>query len=100
MLFKGSGVLSMIKIFQKCALEVGNMMDRFYFVIMMSVRLGLGGGGGVGGGGELTLIFSFIRQYVGSGPACTVYPNKYQEFQAPQKIFEILAIPKISTNFP
>ena len=99
MLFKGSGVrLSMIKIFQKCALEVGNIMDRFYFVIMMSVRLGLGGGGE--GGGGCTLIFSFIRQYVGSGPACTVYPNKYQEFQAPQKIFEILAIPKISTKFP
>ena len=46
MLFKGSGVLSMIKIFQKWATEVENIMDRFYFVIMMSVRLGVGGGGG------------------------------------------------------
>ena len=33
-----------------------------------------------------TLIFS---SYVGSGLAFTVYHQKYQEFQAPQKIFEI-----------
>ena len=39
-----------------------------------------------GGGG--TLIFS---SYVGSGPASTLHSQKYQEFQAPQKIFEILA---------
>ena len=38
------------------------------------------GGGGGGGGG--TLIFS---AYVGSGPASTVHPKKYQEFQAPPK---------------
>ena len=43
-----------------------------------------GGGGGVGvcvWGGGGTLIFS---SYIGSGPA-----SKYQEFQAPPKIFEI-----------
>ena len=33
-----------------------------------------------GGGG--TLIFS---SYVGSGPASSIHPQKYQEFQAPQK---------------
>ena len=33
-----------------------------------------------------TLIFS--------GPASTVHPQKYQEFQAPQKIFEYLATQK------
>ena len=43
----------------------------------------------LGGGG--TLIFS---AYLGSDPASTVHPKKYQEFQAPQKIFEILATPK------
>ena len=44
-----------------------------------------------GGGGRVTLIFS---SYVGWGPASTVHPQKYQEFQAPQKIFEILPTPK------
>ena len=44
-----------------------------------------------GGGREGTLIFS---AYVGSDPASAVHPKKYQEFQAPQKIFEILATPK------
>ena len=39
-----------------------------------------------------TLIFS---SYVGSGPESTIHPQKYQEFQAPQLIFEILATPKI-----
>ena len=34
------------------------------------------------GGGGGTLIFS---AYVGSDPASTVHPKKYQEFQAPQK---------------
>ena len=35
--------------------------------------------------------------YVGSGPASTfIPPKKYKEFQAPQKIFEILATPKTS----
>ena len=43
------------------------------------------------GGG--TLIFS---AYVGSDPASTVHPKKYQEFQAPKKIFEILVTKKIS----
>ena len=38
-----------------------------------------------------TLIFS---SYIGSGPASTVHPKK-MEFQAPQKIFEILASQKI-----
>ena len=37
-------------------------------------------------GGGATLICS---SYVGSGPASTVHPNKYQELQAPQKIFFI-----------
>ena len=37
-----------------------------------------------------TLIFS---SYVGSDPAFTVHPKKYQEYQAPQKIFEVLATP-------
>ena len=36
----------------------------------------------VGGGGGGTLIFS---SYVGSRPASTVHPQKYQEFQAPPK---------------
>ena len=41
-----------------------------------------------------TLNFS---AYVGSGPASTLYPpKKNQEFQAPQKIFEILATQKKS----
>ena len=40
---------------------------------------------GVVGG---TLNFS---SYVGSGPASTPHLKKYQEFQAPQKLFEILA---------
>ena len=38
-----------------------------------------------------TLIFS---TYVGSDPASTVHPKIYQEFQAPPKIFEILATQK------
>ena len=38
-----------------------------------------------------TLIYS---SYVGSGPASTVHPKKYQEFQAPPKNIEILATPK------
>ena len=41
--------------------------------------------------GRPTLIFSI---YVGSGPASTVHPKKYQEFWAPQKMFEILETPK------
>ena len=44
----------------------------------------------LGGGG-----LSFFSSYVGSGPAPTLHPQKYQEFQAPQKIFEILAAQKI-----
>ena len=39
------------------------------------------------------LIFS---SYVGSDPTSTVHPKKYQEFQAHQKIFEIIATPKKS----
>ena len=45
-------------------------------------------------------VLSFFS-YVGSGPAPTVQPpppkkkrKKYEEFQAPQKIFEILATPQ------
>ena len=41
-------------------------------------------------GGGVTLIFS---SYVWSGLASTVHP-KNQEFEVPQKIFEILATPK------
>ena len=36
----------------------------------------------------------FFSVYVGSGPASTVHPKKYQEFRAPQKMFEILGTPK------
>ena len=45
---------------------------------------------GWGGGGGGTLTFS---SYVWSGLASTVHP-KNQEFQVPQKIFEILATPQ------
>ena len=38
----------------------------------------------------------FFSVYVGSDPASIVHPKKYQELQAPQKIFEILATQKIS----
>ena len=48
--------------------------------------------GGGGGGGGAPLIFS---SYVGTHPASIVHPTKYQEFQAPPKIFEILPTPKI-----
>ena len=41
----------------------------------------------------VTLNFS---SYLGSGPASTVHPKKYQEFQAPPKNIEILA----SQNIP
>ena len=37
---------------------------------------------------------SHFSSYVGSGPASTVHPQKYKLFQAPQKIFEILAAPQ------
>ena len=37
------------------------------------------GGGGQGGGGTL-----FFSAYVGSDPASTVLPKKYQKFEAPQ----------------
>ena len=51
-----------------------------------------------GGGGGW---YSHFSSYVGSRPASTVHPQKYQEFQAPppppqKKIIEILASPKIS----
>ena len=36
----------------------------------------------------------FFSSYVWSGPASTIHPKKYQEFQVPQKIFEILATPQ------
>ena len=41
-----------------------------------------------GGGGGGTLNFSL---YVGWSPASTLHPQKYHEFQTPQKIIEILA---------
>ena len=37
--------------------------------------------------------YSQFSSHVDSGPASTIHPKKYQEFQAPQKIFEILAAP-------
>ena len=46
-----------------------------------------------GGGG--TLIFS---AYVGSDPASTIHPKKYQEFQAPQKNIWNLSNPKKYPN--
>ena len=39
--------------------------------------------GGFNSRGEGTLFFS---SYVGSGPASTIHPKKYQEIQASQKI--------------
>ena len=64
-----------------------------------------GGGGGGGGGGTLIFLHTWARaprdggtlnfsSYVGSSPAFTLHPKKYQEFRAPQKIFEILATQK------
>ena len=38
----------------------------------------------------------FFRIRIGSDPVSTIHPQKYQEFQAPQKIFENLATQKIS----
>ena len=35
-------------------------------------------------------VLSFFPSYVGSGPGSTIHQKKYQEFQAPQKIFEFL----------
>ena len=61
-----------------------------YLVIVMRQSWG-------GGGYSHTLIFS---SYVGSGPASTVHPKKYQEFQAPQKKFEILATKIIPYSVP
>ena len=40
-------------------------------------------------------VLSFFSLYIGLGPATTVHPQKYKEFQAHQKIFEILATQKI-----
>ena len=58
-----------------CALVVASV----YFVLLCRDLTREGGG---------TLICS---AYVGSDPASALHPKKYQEFQAPQKIFEILA---------
>ena len=44
------------------------------------------------GGGGGSLIFS---SYVDSGPASTIHPKKYPEFQVHKKKFEILATQKI-----
>ena len=46
--------------------------------------------------GGIPLISS---SYVWSGPASTVHPKKYQEFQVAPKIFEILATPKIIPHY-
>ena len=43
--------------------------------------VGIGPSGGWGGGGVL----SIFLHYVGSDPASTLHPKKYQEFQAPKK---------------
>ena len=54
--------------------------------------------GGDRGGGGGTHIFS---SYVGLGPVSTVYPHKYREYQARQKIFEIYATQKsMPTLYP
>ena len=48
-------------------------------------------------GGRCGVLYFF--SYVGSGPASTFTQKiNFQEFQAPQKIFEILAAPKIPPN--
>ena len=59
-----------------CTITIGNTSD--------STPRGGGGGGG-------TLIFFFTRMLEPSICGATI---KYQEFQAPQKIFEILATQK------
>ena len=46
---------------------------KFFTIIIMCGTQGGGGG------------YSHFFSYVGSGPASTVHPKKYQEFQAPQK---------------
>ena len=48
------------------------------------------GGGGGGGGGVL----SFFLHTLARAQHLSFIPKKYQEFQAPPKIFEILATPK------
>ena len=55
---------------------------------MLETKFHAQGGGGGGGG---TLIFS---AYVGSDPASTVHPKKYQKFEALQKNIWIFCNPK------
>ena len=45
----------------------------------------------------LRKLFQGVLSFFGSGLASSVHPKKYQEFQAPKKIFEILATPKNTT---
>ena len=52
----------------------GSMIGGIYFKFDFDIYPQWGGGG--------TLIFS---AYVGSDPASTVHPKKYQQFRAPQK---------------
>ena len=58
----------------KYCLGWGGGVNEFQVIIGVHRLSSPGGGGG-------TLIFS---AYVGSDPASTVHPKKYQEFQAPQ----------------
>ena len=55
-----------------------NPISHFYAKIS-ALRERVSAGGGGGGGGEGVTFSS----YVGSGPASTTHPKKYQEFQAP-----------------
>ena len=57
---------------------------QFYNVKKIWILLPIEGG---------TLILS---SYVGSGPASTIHPKKYKEFQHLKKIFEILETQKVS----
>ena len=66
---------------QVCQIEGGFLIYEWKNVMDAhgSRLLGDGSFGPQGGG------YSFFSPYVGSGPASTVHPKKYQEFQAPQK---------------
>ena len=68
--------------FQLLCVSVEVDMKKTHNVLVKSSNPGGGGG---------TLIFS---SYIGSGQASTVYPQKYQEFQAPKKNIWIFETPK------
>ena len=66
------------------------------FWILMSVFMGEDAWDKPPGGGGGTLFFFFIRRL---GPSIYLHPQKYQEFQAPQKIFGIFANPKNTLHY-